>query len=125
MGGVMNNTQYFFACLGIGVALALFKVVYSFFPVFLLIDAVVFIIAGGLAAARKPKKFWLWSLAIAAPSVLLNLLFLLRAGIENLQQGIGIGFVWSVPVILAASLVSGWVAGHLALRKDTARPEHP
>ena len=45
-----SDLQFFFGCLGVGVPLAAFKLVYGFFPIFLYLDAVVFLIAAGLDA---------------------------------------------------------------------------
>jgi len=115
----MNNTQYFFACLGVGVALAAFKIVYSFFPVFLYIDAGVFLVAGGLAAAIRPQKFWCGSLALALPVFALNLFFLYMNGLDGLIQGIGTGVAWSALIIVASSLAGGWVASRIAGRSQS------
>ncbi len=112
----MSDTRFFFCCLGVGMTLAIGKVIYGMLPIFLYIDAVVFLVASSIAAAIRPHKFGAWSLALIAPAYLLILLFLGNIGLEQLKQGVGSGLGWSALIILSSSLLGGWVTSMIAGR---------
>jgi hypothetical protein len=67
--------------LGVGALLALAKLVYGFFPVWIVADLVVFGMAGLLLARRFPQARWVDGLWLSLPTILIGaILFTRRTG---------------------------------------------
>ena len=93
--------------LGLGLLLAPFKLLYSFFPLFNVLDLIVFAIAG-LAVGRRGAHWALAALLVSVPSMALASYFLVRLGPDQLRHGIGVGWLISLAAMPAAALVGSY-----------------
>jgi hypothetical protein len=110
-------------CFGIG-ALVL-KVLYSFFPLANVIDAVLFAVLGGVAGRWRPERRWTLAVVVSMPALLLvGYIFVVGLDVEQLRQGIGIGWLLSVIVIPTAAIAGAWISTSKRIREDSADSGH-
>jgi hypothetical protein len=88
----MNKVEFniIIQLLGLGVLVAVVKMIYSFFPYFNFLDFIVFFIAG-YAVGKITTDRVLIGMSIALPAWFLCLFFVLRLGYSNIMQGVGTG----------------------------------
>lgn len=96
--------------IGVGVFGAMLKVIYSFLPLFNVLDVVVFGMFGaalgrGAGRASIPRALWM-----SAPAMLLCAYFLARLGPANVAAGVGTGWLLSLFLIPAASCAGAYFA---------------
>ncbi len=87
----------------LGLAAAGAKLVYSFFPLFNLWDALFFTLVGWSLGRHTGLPVWLMGISLALPAVLLSAFFVARLGAANLWQGVGPGWALSVLLIPLAA----------------------
>jgi hypothetical protein len=110
-------------CLGIG-ALVL-KVLYSFFPLANVIDAVLFAVLGGVVGRWHPERRWALAVVASTPALLLiGYILVVGLDVEQLRQGIGIGWLLSAVVIPTAAIAGAWISTSKRIRKDSADSGH-
>jgi hypothetical protein len=99
----------YLAALGAGVGLALVKVLYSFFPLFNVTDAVVFGGVGMLLGRGGRGIWWLRAVLLPIPGLVLSVLFSARLGLSQLRAGIGVGWLVSAAVVPAAAIAGAYL----------------
>lgn len=97
------------AAIGLGLVAAPLKVIYSFFPLFNLVDVGSFLAIGFLFGRWSGRNRWTWAVALALPTVLISGYFAVRVG-ASLLEGVGLGWALSV-VLVPASAVAGLYTG--------------
>jgi hypothetical protein len=91
-----------------GALIVPFKMIYSFLPLFNLIDIAVFGVVGFLLGRWSGRR-WAAAAALALPTVLLCAYFLTRLG-ADLLAGVGLG--WALAAVLVpASAFAGMAYG--------------
>ena len=86
--------------ISIGLAIALLRIILIFFPLFNIIDVVLF---GGLGYTLGKRVFsgkWTWGLSLSLPSVAISLHFVLNIiGLSSIMEGIGTGHLIAVVIM--------------------------
>ena len=83
----------------IGLAIALLRIILTFFPLFNIIDVFLF---GGLGYALSKQVFngkWTWGLLLSLPSVVISLHFVLNVGLSSIMEGIGTGHLIALVIM--------------------------
>jgi hypothetical protein len=99
----------YLAALAAGVVLAVVKLVYSFLPLFNVLDVVAFGGVGMLLGRWRRGTWWLRGILLAIPALVLSLLFCARLGSYQLRAGIGVGWAVSAVVVPLAALVGAYL----------------
>lgn len=95
-----------------GLALVVFKLVYTFFDYYNVIDFVVFCSAGFIINKKLSINKWLHVVPVGLPSMVICLIFLYTIGYDELSKGVGTGYLISLIVIPTATLT-----GYFASKK--------
>jgi hypothetical protein len=110
-------------CLGIG-ALIL-KVLYSFFPLANVIDAVLFAVLGGVVGRWHPGRRWALAAVVSAPALLLvGYILVVGLDLDQLRQGIGTGWLLSAVIIPATAIAGAWISTIKRVREDSEDTGH-
>ena len=103
--------------LGLGVLVAVVKIIYSFFPYFNFLDFIVFFIAG-YAVGKITTDRVLIGMSIALPAWFLCLFFVVRMGYSSIMQGVGIMLAVSLIVIPLATYIGILIGSKRASRSS-------
>lgn len=114
----MKASHYFVLSLLLGLAAAIARMVYFFFPIFNVLDVIVFGSIATALAYHRPHRWWLWVSASIAPVIALLSLILSQSTIDGLRQGIGTGHLLSAVLIPVAAVVAGALAARIASRRS-------
>lgn len=98
-----------------GLLLAPLKVILSFFPLFNLVDVVLFLAAGVIFGRWSGRRRWALGVALSLPAALVSGYFVVRVG-AGLLEGVGLG--WALSVVLVP--VSALVGVHVGARSHRA-----
>ena len=83
----------------IGLAIALLRIILIFFPLFNIIDVVLF---GGLGYTLGKRVFsgkWTWGLLLSLPSVAMSLYIVLNIGLSSIMEGTGTGHLIALVIM--------------------------
>lgn len=97
-----------FAFAGLGVVLAFVKLVYSFFPLFNVIDLLVFGVGAFLLVRRFAVSFFVAALILSLPATAMSLYFVSGLGMERISSGVGTGWLVSAIAIPISALIGSW-----------------
>jgi hypothetical protein len=112
----MKNSFWVVLCVVIGVVAAFAKLVYNFFPLSNLMDVLVFaVLATGISYFR-PCNPWRWVVLSVLPTMLLIINQLQKTDIAHLRDGVGVGWVYSFPLIFFGAALGGWLGRRIRLR---------
>lgn len=95
----------------LGMILGLLKLLYSFLPLFNILDVVVFGLVGGLVARRYGSPAYLPLLAAILPAMMVTSWALFNLSWSELLDGIGTGWLLSALLIPSSAIIGGRVAG--------------
>lgn len=98
-----NSRTASLAAIAIGLAVVPVKLIYSFFPLFNLIDVLLFAALGWLWGRRSASADVIQTLQFSAPAMVLCTFFLIRLGAANLMRGVGVGWFISLVIIPLAT----------------------
>lgn len=119
--GSTTDRRLFFVCLLVGAVAAALKLVYMFFPFAHAVEALIFVALGVLISYRWPESPWSWIVPLSLLSWVLSLLALRGASVENLRQGVSIGWAYSLLVVPAAATVGAFLGRELSRRSGRPR----
>ena len=114
----MLRDKGFAIALGTGVLLAPIKLIYSFFPLFNLIDLAVFGLTGRYFGKRWPTAWWSTSLLLSLPALALVGAILRNLGRAELLAGVGTGWAISVLLVPGAALGGAYVGRRVTRMKS-------
>jgi hypothetical protein len=95
----------------VGIAAAFLRMVYIFFPMFNLLDLVVFGVAGYGVGRTRPKRRWLSFALIILPALAFIGFVLVNLGPQKVAEGVGIGHAYAAVLIPAATGIGLLVSG--------------
>ena len=105
--------------LAVGLLLVPLKFIYSWFPLFNLVDIAVFGLIGRYFGKRWPTAWWTTALLLSLPSLGLVAWILRNLSVSNLLAGVGTG--WAVSALLVpVAAVGGAYIGRRRARLDAA-----
>ena len=102
----------------LGVFAAAVKLLYSFLPLFNVLDVLAFTLIGGAGARINVRRSSIWIAATSGPAVGLCAFILMRLSPEEIVLGIGTGWLLSL-FLIPASVYAGFA---LASRSRSAHP---
>lgn len=106
----------------VGLLLVPLKFIYSFFPLFNLIDIVVFGLVGLRFGKRWATAWWITALLLSLPALGLVALILRNLSIADLTAGVGTGWALSVLLLPGAALGGAYMGrrhGEAAQQRKT------
>lgn len=103
-----GNPLYLVA-ISLGLVAVPLKLIYSFFPLFNLVDVGLFLGIGLIFGRWSGRNRWTLAVALALPTVLISGYFAVRVG-ASLLEGVGLGWALSV-ILVPSSAVGGLYAG--------------
>lgn len=111
----MNRNHFFVYSVasGISVALALFKLVYSFFPYFFILDVLIFGLVGVIAGYFQPGRRFALAATASLATVLLCIAIVARVGADQLAAGVGTWWLISLVMVPTAAVVGAAIGGRL------------
>jgi hypothetical protein len=104
--------------LALGLLLALVKGVYLFLDFNIVLDVVVFFIAGFTIGGKIARNRPILGLSLAIPAFILCLFFVLRLGYSSIVQGVGTSFAVSLIVIPLATYIGVFLRSKRAERRS-------
>jgi hypothetical protein len=109
----------------LGIAALVLKVPYSFFPLANVFDAVLFAVLGGVFGRWHPERRWALAVVVSVPALLLvGYILVVHLNVEQLRQGIGIGWLLSAVVIPTAAIAGAWISTSKRIREDSEDSGH-
>lgn len=105
----------------LGTAGAGLKLFYSFFPLFVVLDVLVFSLLGRLLGRLTRSPIWIGVAGLSLPPLLLIAYFLSRLGWTSLQQGIGMGWILSALLVPLAAGVGLYLSRGTVRVRTTGR----
>ena len=107
--------------LAVGLLLVPLKLIYSFFPLFNLVDIAVFGLIGRYFGKRWPTEWWTTALLLSLPSLGFVAWVLRNLSVSDLLAGVGTG--WAVSALLVpVAAIGGAYIGRRRARLDAAGP---
>lgn len=91
--------------LSVGLLLVPLKMIYSFLPLFNLVDIAVFGLTGRYFGKRWPAAWWVTALLLSLPALGLVTLILQNLRVSDLLAGVGTG--WAVSALLIPVVAVG------------------
>lgn len=112
----------YLAALGAGVVLVFVKIAYSFFPLFNVLDAIVFGTVGILFGTWRKGMWWLKGFLLAAPCLVVSWRSLLDLSPTEVQAGAALGWAVSAVLVPAAAIIGAWLGARWAYAHRRAQP---
>ncbi len=106
---------------GVGLLLVPLKLIYSFFPLFNLVDIAVFGLTGRYFGKRWPAAWWITALLLSLPALSLVALILQNLSLAELLAGVGTG--WAVSALLVPGAALG--GAYIGRRRGRLDPPGP
>jgi hypothetical protein len=105
--------------IGLGIGALILKVLYSFFPLANVIDAILFAALGGVLGRWHPERRFTLAVVASVPALLL-VGYILVVGLDpaQLRQGIGAGWLLSAALIPTAAIAGAWVSTSRRFRAE-------
>ena len=113
----MTNRPFYVICGVVGVVAFFVKFIYSFLTASYAADLLWFGSLGAVVGYHRPFQRYRFLVTLVFPSLALIAAILSTVKLSNLRNGIGIGWVYSVPLIMVGVLVGGWIGSNLRRRK--------
>jgi hypothetical protein len=95
--------------LAVGVLLVPLKFIYSFFPLFNLVDIALFGLVGRYFGKRWPTAWWTTALLLSLPSLGLVAWILRNLSVSDLLAGVGTGWAASGLLVPVAAIGGAYV----------------
>jgi hypothetical protein len=99
----------YIAALAAGVVLVFVKIAYSFFPLFNVLDAIVFGGIGVFFGGWRRGMWWLKGFLLAAPCLVVSWRSLMDLSPTEVEAGAALGWTVSAVLVPAAAIIGAWL----------------